>query len=392
MASPNIPETMMPGLMKRLKSPILALLALSLLGLNIGISTSIAAPSATTGRPLPPAPMARPGHPDPRHDAPIQPRSDAAQAATPSDEMGKPDPFSELDLPRIRIRRGDLSGSRDEIPRAQPQGEGNLILSARLVPDGDIVPSGMTFRVFEPETGPEGNLPLVATATGGEAKLTLPAGSYLVHATFGRAGATRRINIMPGSDSAEILVLDAGGLKLSARLPDDSPISDSKVRFAIYEKLPGVPAERGPLVLPDVKPDAIIRLPAGDYHVVSSYGKVNASTGVDIRIDAGKLTDASIEVAASEVTLKLVRNAGGEAIADTSWIIQSDTGEKLAERIGAFTTLVLAEGEYNIIARNRDQFYTEQISVTAGDRSEIEVVASQANQADSSEFLPDRLE
>lgn len=293
-------------------------------------------------------------------------------------------------MPKIRIRRGSGAGAATgEIPRARPQGDGELILSARLVEDGEIIPSGLIFRIFEPETGPEGKLPLVATASGGKATLKLPAGPYLVHASFGRAGATRRINIEPHGKSAESLVLDAGGLKLSARLPDESRISGNKVRFAIYEKLSGVPDERGPLVLPDVKPDSVIRLPAGDYHIVSDYGSVNASTGVDIRVDAGKLTDASVEIAASEVTLKLVRNAGGEAIADTSWIIQSNSGEKLAERVGAFTTLVLAEGEYNIIARNRDQFYTQRVSIAPGRSEEIEVVANLANQADSSEFLPE---
>ncbi len=86
--------------------------------------------------------------------------------------------------------------------------------------------------------------------------------------------------------------------------------------------------------------------------------------------------------AASEITLKLVRNAGGEAIADTSWIVQSDSGEKLAERVGAFTTLVLAGGNYNVIARNRDRFYTEQISVEPGKRAEIEVVANPSSEAE----------
>ncbi|MCP1199358.1 hypothetical protein [Notoacmeibacter sp. MSK16QG-6] len=329
---------------------------------------------------MPPIPLPPPDrqlHPPPRSDDPWSGQPDV-----------RPTPLVLPDMPRIRIRRGKSAGAGgDEIPRARPQGEGELVLSARLVDNGDIIPSGLIFRVFEPETGAEGKLPLIATATGGKASFKLPAGPYLIHASFGRAGATRRINITPDRKSAETLVLDAGGLKLSARLPDDGPISDSKVRFTVYEKLSGVPDEQGSLVLPDVKPGSVIRLPAGDYHIVSNYGKVNASTGVDIRVDAGKLTDASVEIAASEVTLKLVRNAGGEAIADTSWIIQSDSGEKLAERIGAFTTLVLAEGEYNIIARNRDQFYTRQISVSAGRHNEIEVVASQVNQADSSEFL-----
>ncbi len=370
--------------MKRMPFPILV--AKRTFAVAMVLALAVPAPLHAQSRPgtspgdvIPPMPLPPPDRRAPRSDNPWSGQPDV-----------KPTPLVLPDMPRIRIRRGGGAGAgTGEIPRARPQGEGELVLSARLVENGDVIPSGLVFRVFEPETGPEGKLPLVATASGGTARLKLQAGPYLVHASFGRAGATRRINIVPDRKSAETLILDAGGLKLSARLPKDVPISDSKVRFTIYEKLSGVPDERGPLVLPDVSPGSVIRLPAGDYHIVSRYGKVNASTGVDIRVDAGKLTDASVEIAASEVTLKLVRNAGGEAIADTSWIIQSDSGEKLAERIGAFTTLVLAEGEYNIIARNRDQFYTQQISVAAGRSDEVEVVANQTNRAESSEFLPD---
>lgn len=51
------------------------------------------------------------------------------------------------------------------------------------------------------------------------------------------------------------------------------------------------------------------------YHVVSAYGSVNATVRSDIRVEAGKLTEATVEHKAAQVTMKLVREKGGEALA-----------------------------------------------------------------------------
>ncbi len=59
--------------------------------------------------------------------------------------------------------------------------------------------------------------------------------------------------------------------------------------------------------MPDVKPDTIIRLNSGTYHVVSNYGSANAIIRADIRVEAGKLTEATVQHRAAEVVLKLVR-------------------------------------------------------------------------------------
>ena len=58
---------------------------------------------------------------------------------------------------------------------------------------------------------------MVASAHGGTGVFQLEPGSYLVHASYGRAGATKRITV--GKEAKrESLVLDAGGLKLDAVL------------------------------------------------------------------------------------------------------------------------------------------------------------------------------
>ncbi|TIT74469.1 MAG: hypothetical protein E5W45_09945, partial [Mesorhizobium sp.] len=95
-------------------------------------------------------------------------------------------------------------------------------------------------------------------------------------------------------------------------------IPPKKLRFSIYEDKVEANGDRA-LIVPDVEPNAVVRLNAGTYHVVSTYGSVNAVIRSDIRVEAGKLTEATVEHRAAEMTMKLVREAGGEAIADTSW-------------------------------------------------------------------------
>ena len=95
-------------------------------------------------------------------------------------------------------------------------GGGAITLSAQLTDKGSDITRGIVWRVFKPEAV-NGKLPMVASAHGGTAVFQLEPGSYLVHASYDRAGATKRITV--GKDAKrESLVLDAGGLKLDAVL------------------------------------------------------------------------------------------------------------------------------------------------------------------------------
>jgi hypothetical protein len=216
---------------------------------------------------------------------------------------------------------------------------------------------------------------MIATASGGTTRFALLPGSYLVHAGFGRAGITKRISV--GTDAREeVLVLDAGGLKLNAVLSGGVRIPSDKLRFSIYA---GEEPENGerPLIIPDVKPDDVVRLNAGTYHVVSNYGSVNATIRADLLVEAGKLTEASVEHKAAELTLKLVREAGGEAMADTAWSVLNPSGEVIKESVGAFASMVLAEGDYVVIAKNKEKLYQREFKVVAGRNQDVEVLVSQ---------------
>lgn len=255
---------------------------------------------------------------------------------------------------------------------------GEITLSAKLTEDGKDISRGLVWRVFGPDAGPDGKLPLIASAQGGTHVFNLAPGGYLVHASYGRAGATKRITV-GRENRRESLVLDAGGLKLDATLAGGVRIPARKLKFSIYESEADATGERA-LIIPDVSPNSVVRLNSGTYHVVSTYGSVNAVIRSDIRIEAGKLTEATVEHRAAEMTLKLVREAGGEAIADTSWSILSSSGDPVREVVGAFASLVLAEGDYTIIAKNKDRIYQRDFTVIGGRNQDVEVIAADANQ------------
>ncbi|RWM88583.1 MAG: hypothetical protein EOR84_27165 [Mesorhizobium sp.] len=288
------------------------------------------------------------------------------------------DGLGDLKLPGI----SNYAPPKSEAPLAAGS-SGAITLSAQLTDKGADITRGIVWRVFKPDPTGDGKLPMVASAHGGSAVFQLEPGSYLVHASYGRAGATKRITV--GKDAKrESLVLDAGGLKLDAVLSGGVRIPPKKLRFSIYEGQAEANHDRA-LIIPDVEPNSVVRLNAGVYHVVSTYGSVNAVIRSDIRVEAGKLTEAAVEHRAAEMTMKLVREPGGEAIADTSWSLLNESGDPIQETVGAFASMVLAEGDYTIIAKNRDRIYQKDFTVVAGQNKEIQVLATEASAIDPQE-------
>ncbi|WFU48835.1 hypothetical protein [Sinorhizobium terangae] len=247
-------------------------------------------------------------------------------------------------------------------------------LEALLTAKGQPVESGLTWRVFSPIPDSDGKLPLLATSEGGSTAFNLVPGEYFVNVAFGRAGATRKIRVPEqGTLDKQVLVLDAGGVTLNAVSGSDVRIPPNELSFSIFSSDVKEDGERA-LIIADVKPNTVIRLNAGTYHVVSDYGSVNAVIRADIQVESGKLTEATIQHRAAKLTLKLVSEAGGEAIADTAWSILTSSGDVVSESVGAFPTLVLAEGGYTAVARNKDKIYQRDFTVKAGVNTDVEVL------------------
>jgi len=254
----------------------------------------------------------------------------------------------------------------------------NVKLDAKLTDEGQPMQHGLSWRVFSPIPDVDGKLPLLASAEGGSAAFQLAPGDYFVNVSFGRAGATKKLNIPVEGDVADqVLVLDAGGMSLNAISGTDTHIPDKQLSFDIYSTDIREDGERG-LVLADVKPNTIVRLNAGTYHVVSEYGSINAVVRADITVDAGELTEATMQHRASQVGLKLVSEEGGEAIADTAWSILTSGGDIVAESVSAFPVMVLAEGQYTAVARNKDKIFQKDFEVKAGTNMDVELMLNQS--------------
>ena len=127
----------------------------------------------------------------------------------------------------------------------------------------------------------------------------------------------------------------------------------------------------------DAKPGVIIRLNAGAYHIVSTYGHTNATVRADVTVEPGKITQATVKHAAAPVTFRLVQSAGGEALADTKWTILTNTGDVVKETAGALPTHVLAAGDYAAVANHSGESYTAKFTVAPGQPKQIELVMEQ---------------
>jgi hypothetical protein len=264
----------------------------------------------------------------------------------------------------------------------------DVSLEAKLSADSGPQMQGLSWYVFSPIPGADGKLPLVASSKGGSAAFHLRPGDYFVNVSFGRAGVTKKLTVSSSSEmQKQTMVLDAGGMVLNAVSGSDTRIPPEELSFSIYSSEQKDGGERG-LLMSDIKPNTLVGLSTGTYHVVSEYGSVNAVIRGDIQVEAGKITEATLQHRAAKITFKLVSDAGGEAIADTAWSILTAAGDIVGESLSAFPTMVLAEGQYTAVARNKDKIYQRDFTVTAGTNTDIEVMMKEQQPQDAEGQAP----
>ena len=244
-------------------------------------------------------------------------------------------------------------------------------LSATLSGDTRPIRSGLVWRIYL-DKGPGAQPELKEKLTAATPTAQLEPGTYVVHAAYGLASTTKRITV--GSTAlTERIMIDAGALKLGGMIAG-VPIPPERIDFSIFQPQQNNP--EGRLVATKVRAGDIVRLPEGSYHVVSTYGESNAIMRADLKVDRGRITEATLNHRAATVTLKLVDAAGGEAFAGTAFSVLTPGGDVVREAIGAFPRVVLAEGEYTLIARHDGKIHTREFRVETGLDVDVEVQAS----------------
>jgi hypothetical protein len=247
-----------------------------------------------------------------------------------------------------------------------------VTLAAYLIDNGARIDRGVVWRVYD-AVPTKGRNTLVATLKESIATVRLPPGDYLVNAAFGRAHLTKLVSVTGDAAQEESFVLNAGGLRVTAVLANGEPAPESSTTYDIFTDERDQFGERTKL-MSSVKLGLIVRLNAGIYHVVSTYGDANAVERSDVTVEAGKLTQVVVKHSAARVTLKLVARAGGEALADTKWSLLTPDGQVVKESLGALPTHILKAGAYTAVAVQGGQSFKTDFTVAAGERKQVEVV------------------
>ena len=256
--------------------------------------------------------------------------------------------------------------------QAGAAGQVTLSLSARFGRDMPVITGGVDWRVYADKPDQQGAFRLVKEDKGASPTMALPPGSYVVHCMFGLASAVKPV-VLRAEPVRETFEIPAGGLRLEGRV-GDVRIPPAQISFDVFPGSQFEGSEKG-AIAQGVTTGDLVLLPEGTYHIVSNYGDTNAVVRSDIRVQAGKLTDVTITHRAAVITLKLVNEPGGEALANTAWSVLTPGGDVIKESIGAFPKVVLSEGEYRAIAKNEGKVYERPFNVVNGVDGEVEVVA-----------------
>jgi hypothetical protein len=330
--------------------------ALALVGMLVSTMAAPASAQMFTDRPPPVPPASVP-----------EPSGGALNLAPPS-----PAPLTNLPAPLTQPSIA-VPPPVAAPPSASTAGQAVLALTARYGKDLPVINNGLVWRVFSDRPDETGVFKMIREERGATPNIVLPPGSYVVHVTLGLVSAVRPVTLKAETDR-ESFLLPAGGLRIEGRV-GTSKIPQNQISFSIYKGSQfEVGNERAPLV-PSVAAGDVALLPEGTYYIISNYGDANSVVRSDIRVQAGKLTDVIITHRAAVITLKLVSDKGGEALANTAWSVITPGGDVIKESIGAFPRVVLSEGEYRAIAKNEGKVFERPFNVVNGVDGEVEVIA-----------------
>ena len=243
---------------------------------------------------------------------------------------------------------------------------------ALVTEGGAQLRSGLTWRVYNAKPTADGSFELISTHRESAPTAALLPGDYLVNAAYGLSNLTKKVRVAGGQSLDETFVLNTGGLALRAMLANGTEGAEGTVRFDILSDEADQFGKRE-AVLADAKPRTIIRLNAGVYHIQSLYGDANAVVGVDVTVEPGKVTQATIKHSGAKITFRLVQALGGEALADTKWTILTSAGDTVKSNAGALPTHILAAGNYAVVADHDGNSYTRRFSIEPGGDRQIEV-------------------
>jgi len=295
------------------------------------------------------------------------------RAAPPQAQSLAPAPYPPTSSPAMPIPPMISAPAAMSIPGFGGSQQVSLSLTARFGRDFPApIANGLVWRIFPAKPDPSGTFRAIKEDKTANPVLSLPSGEYVVHVSLGLVSTAKALHLKD-TVAREVLELPAGGIKLEGRV-GDAKIPPTAITFDIFKGSQFEQISKVPLAQNVVTGDVVV-VPEGNYYIVSNYGDTNAVVRSDIRVQTGKLTEVTVSHRAALITLKLVGERGGDAIANTSWSVITPGGDLIKESTGIFPRMVLAEGDYRAIARNEGRTFERDFKVVTGVDGEVEVLA-----------------
>ena len=260
-----------------------------------------------------------------------------------------------------------------EAVKDEPEEPQGIRLRARLCGDCEILADGKLFWwVYKPETDLEGKREELDRSGSDAPLFELTPGTYHVVGRYGNGSVYRNVDLVveEGKTTDHVMIMDAGGVKLSAIPTAGAEPLDDKMFYWVYapeKDLEGNQKEfdRSGSAAP------LIWLMSGTYEVRARHGKAFAST--ELVIEAGKTIEHVFDMNAGYLRATGISTAGGEVLKDKMfyWVL-STTKDLEGKRTeidrsgGAEPFFRLPAGTYLLRAQHGKAFAEKEVTVTAG--------------------------
>ena len=244
---------------------------------------------------------------------------------------------------------------------------GEVMLTARAA-GSDAILDKVVFTVSEDDPDAAGGERLVARSAASRASFVLRAGLYHVSARYGLAEQRTDISVRGGSKSEEVIEINAGLLRLSARMTGSSTPLQDGISFTVsaLEPTPSVIAETA-------RPAPEISVASGRYRVRCRIGPVNAALEQDVDVRPGQTLQINFELPAGFVRFQQAAAAGTGS--ETYWDLADANGAALWSSAQPEPRVALAAGDYRLTATRGGAGRTVAFTLAAGEDKVIEVPA-----------------
>jgi len=240
---------------------------------------------------------------------------------------------------------------------------GKLVLAARRTAKGPVI-KGVRWRITQLDENNKERI--IETRHGDKVSFILPPGTYHAQARYKNSVIDTEVVVTPGKTLLrENIILGSGTLQLSSRLSPDSPIQKG-VRWQVFTSKGG----EGKKIVASKHGDTVnFDLPQGQYHIVASYKKAQASTEVVVMAGKQARVDDLI-LDAGVVTLRSRLSPDSPIQKGVRWTVYSikTDGNKdiIASQHGATVSFTLPTGKYQVKASYAKASTHTEVTVLPG--------------------------